>query len=45
MRVDVDLIKMLGKICFKPKRQRASHVMSAQLDPPARRVAVQTMLG
>ena len=34
----MDLIKMLGKICYKQKRQRGSHAMLVHLDPPARRV-------
>lgn len=33
----MDLIKMLGKTCYKQKHQRGSHAMLVHLDTPARR--------
>lgn len=35
-----DLIKMLEKICFKPRRQRGSHVILVHADPPRREVVI-----
>ena len=40
-----DLIKMLEKICFKPKRQKGSHVMLVHLDPPIRKIVVPKHAG
>ena len=35
-----DLINILGKVCFKLRRQRGSHIILIHADPPRREVVI-----
>ena len=35
-----DMVKILGRICFKPARQKGSHIILMHADPPTRRITV-----
>lgn len=35
-----DLVKVLGKVCFKPARQKGSHMILVHEDTPPRRITI-----